>query len=211
MIHSTRVSVREITGALGRIVCVALFTSMLAACTRGVQWEEEVVLNTGETIVVERQGTYTFILFSGASGFIGYAPDWRSTIEFTYKGRRYRHTDELSPVLLAIAPDGTPNLVASLGSEWGWKHKYYCVTPYYVQLRPDQSGKEWSWPDEIEPWLYDLPTNLLIGIAPMEADGKKLGPVDRKTMNASLTAVYKYFQVIDQTHTVDFCPRRTSP
>lgn len=191
-------------------MCVSLFALMLAACARAVQWEEEVLLNTGETISVRRSGTYTYQAEPGGLR-PGWGADWRSTIEFTYKGKHYKHSDELSLVLVAIAPDGRPNLIATLGSEWGWKNKYYCVTPYYVQFRPDQSGTKWSWPDKIEPWLYDLPTNLLIGIAPMEADGKKLGAEDRQSMNASLKAVYRYFQVIDQKHTVDFCPRRTSP
>lgn len=191
-----------------RIAMAAFAAAQLVACSKAVQWEEEVLLNTGETIVVHRSGTYTYKARPGNPFDYGWGPDWRSTIEFTYKGKRYKHADELRLVLLAIAPDGTPNLIASPGSDWGWKHNYYCVTPYYVQLRSDHTGQNWSWPERIESWTYDLPTNLLIRLVPLDANGKKISESDRKTMNVSLTSWYQHLRAIDKTHTIEACPRR---
>ena len=92
------------------IVVVAL---QLCACSRTVEWEEEVPLNTGETILVKRSGSYEFGSESGNPLKFGYNPNWRSTIEFTYKGKRFTHTDDVKLILLVIGPDKVPNLVAS--------------------------------------------------------------------------------------------------
>lgn len=198
-----------------RVVCQLLLAGLVAlhltACskTKTVQWEEEVPLNTGETIWVKRSGTYTYESESGNPLKFDYRPDWRSTIAFTYKGKSYTHTDEAGLVLLAIAPDGTPNLVASAGSyEWQWKHKYYCVTPSYVQFRPDSSGKNWNWPERIEPWLHGLQTNLIFGLVPLDASGKKFTQSDRAQQNASVTVAFREYKSIEPTFQHQNCMRR---
>lgn len=191
------------------LFAVTAALTFLTGCTRSVTWEEEVSLNTGETIVVKRSGTYTYKSEPGNPLDFGYGPDWRSTIEFTYKGKNYTHTDDAGLVLLAIAPDGVPNLVASAGSyEWQWKHKYYCVTPSYVQFRPDNTGKNWTWPERIDPWLYSLPTNLIFGLVPLEASGKKFTPADRAQENASVTVAFKEYKSIEPTFQHQNCMRR---
>ncbi|MDP2816968.1 MAG: hypothetical protein Q8O29_01575 [Polaromonas sp.] len=192
-----------------QILVTLLAALQLTACSRTVQWEEEVPLNTGEMIVVKRTGSYTFKSAPGNPLEFGYGPEWRSTIEFTYKGRRYTHTDDAGLVLLAIAPDGTPNLVASAANhDWQWKNNYFCTTPFYVQLKPDSSGKQWSWPEQIDSWLYNLPTNLIFGLVPLETSGRRLSPADRVVSNASVTVAFKHYQTIDPTHTTQSCPRR---
>lgn len=125
---------------------LVLAALQLTACSRTVQWKEEVPLNTGETIFVERSGTYTYRCEFAAGTGCGFSPNWRSTIEFTYRDKEYFFSSEVSPMVLAISPDGQPNLVSSAGV-WGNQHGYPCVTPYYVQFRPDNGGKNWTWPD----------------------------------------------------------------
>ena len=105
---------------LVKLLLIGLTMTALTACSKTVQWEEEVLLNTGETIWVKRTGTYSFS-YSAGYGEIGYSPDQKSTIEFAFKGKKYKHTDDASRVLLAIAPDGSPNIVA-LRYEWGNRH-----------------------------------------------------------------------------------------
>lgn len=207
MVRTTRVSAKAITKLTARITCVALFPFMMTACTRSVQWEEQVVLNTGETIMVERHGNYTFIMFSGASGFVGYEPDWRSTIEFTYKGKRYAYTGDASIQLLAIAPDLTPVLVADANG-WGNKNSYPCVTPYYVEFIPDKSGRSWSWPPRISSWLYDLPTNLMIGLAPLDSTQRRFDAAARRKINASLLSYAANYERIDPGFKPENCVKR---
>lgn len=186
-----------------RILLAVIATLQLSACSRTVRWEEEVPLNTGETIVVKRGGSYTYRCEFAVGAGCGYDPDRRSTIEFTYKGKEYSHTSDASPMVLAISPEGKPNLVSSAGV-WGNQHEYPCVTPYYAQFRPDSSGKHWTWPDRIEPWLYDLPSNLLVGPAPLDDDGKKINPIDRKRLNGSIL-IFSEYQRIDPAKKPENC------
>ena len=184
---------------------VALVIVQLSACSRTVQWEEEVPLNTGETIWVKRSGTYSFGSESGNPLRFGYNPDWRSTIEFTYKGKKYSHTDAAGLILLAIDPDGIPNLVAMAGEyDWQWKNNYHCVVPFYVQFRPDATGKNWNWPQQIDPWLYSLQTNLMFGLAPISFEQKKYTPADRINKNGSLL-IFREYQQIDPTYKYETC------
>lgn len=181
----------------------------LSACSKTVQWEEEVPLNTGETIVVKRSGTYTFKSAPGNPLEFGYGPEWLSTIEFTYRKRHYSYTGDAGLILLAISPDGEPNLVASAANhDWQWKNSYHCITPYYVQFRPDSIGMHWTWPEQINHWLYGLPTNLIFGLPSLESSGKKFSPDDRAKKNASVTAAFGHYKSIDPKHSSENCPKR---
>lgn len=193
---------------VGKLLSIGLAMISLTACSRTVQWEEEVPLNTGETMIVKRKGSYTYKGLTSDGNHFSWNPEWRSTIEFTYRGRQYSHTDDAPIKLLAIAPDGTPNLVASNGAQWAWRNNYYCVVPYYVQFQPDSTGKGWTWPEKIDPWLYGLPTNLVFGLAALKDDGKRFTPADRQQKNASIAEYYKEFKNIDPTYKADNCPTR---
>lgn len=193
---------------LFKLLMTGLAMTSLAACSKTVQWEEEVPLNTGETIVVKRSGSYTYKGLTSDGNAFSWNPEWRSTIEFTYKGKQYSHTDDAPLQLLAIAPDGTPNLIAATGAEWGRKNKYYCVTPSYVQFRPDSTGKAWTWPDKIDVWLYGLPTNLLLDLASLADDGKKFSSEEQQKKNASITERSKQFKNIDPTYKTNDCATR---
>ena len=184
-------------------IVVVLLT--MRACNPNVDWEEEVLLNTGETIVVKRSGSYSYG-YSAGSGFIGFSPNPKSTIKFEYKGKRYSFTGFGGLRLVAIAPDGLPNLVASAGGEWARQNKYSCDPPYYVQFRPSADGREWTWPDRIDPWLYKLPTNLVLGLADLSQDGKRFSPADRQAENGSAYA-YPHARYIDPTYFFDGCIR----
>jgi hypothetical protein len=138
-----------------------LCMSLLTACSRTVTWEEEVLLNTGETIWVKRTAKYSYQGGAGNPFDMAYRPDGTPTLQFTYKKRKYYFHEPIGVMVLAISPEGVPILVAPASSgRWDAVNKYKCTYPFYVQFVPDQSGKRWSWPPAIEPWLYSLPTNL---------------------------------------------------
>lgn len=189
-------------------VVVPLMALALSACSKTVQWEEEVPLNTGETIVIKRSGTYTYRCEFAVGTGCGYGPDWRSTIEFTYNGKKYVYTGEAFPMVLAISPGWIPNLIAVADeSGWGNKNNYSCNAPYYVQFQPSENGRKWTWPDKIDTWLYNLPTNLVIGLMPLESDGQKVFPPDRDQKNASATTGFVFYRRIDPTYSSQNCVR----
>ena len=195
-----------------QVLFAVIVGPQMTACDKAktVTWEEEVSLNTGETIVVRRSGTYTFKSEPGNPLKFDYLPDWRSTIEFNYKGKRYTHTDVVTLLLLAIRPDGIPVLLADpRRNDWHWKNKYFCVTPYYVQFNPDSTGAKWSWPEKIDSWLYQLPTNLVFGLPPISSNGKRYLPIDQKKNNVAITESNREFERIDSTYSSNKCPPRS--
>lgn len=143
-------------------IVMMLVVIRFTACTRYVHWEEDVLLNTGETISIDKNVRYTLKGDAGNPFDMAMRPDWEETISFKYGGRSYRYTGEAGLMVLAISPQKLPILLApvSLG-DWFYHNNYACVSPYYVQLVPDNSGKQWTWPVRIESWTYNLPANLL--------------------------------------------------
>jgi hypothetical protein len=135
---------------------------MLAACSKTVQWEEEVPLNTGEVIWVKRSVVYSLKGAGGNPFDISYGPDKSETLSFNWSGKKYVYGGDADLMVLAISPQKLPVLVAQAANKgWDWNNNYYCATPHYVQFVPDASGRKWIWPPEIEPWLYGLPSNLM--------------------------------------------------
>lgn len=135
---------------------------LLSACSKNIQWKEEVPLNTNEIIWIER-GMY----WKPGGGFgnpfnISLVPTGDQTTKFIYKGKEYIYAGRAVIRWIAVSPAGKPVLVAR-AADYGWyaQNNYYCVVPYYVQLVPDETGTLWTWPDKIEPWLYDLPANVM--------------------------------------------------
>lgn len=148
---------------------------LLVGCSRTVTWEEEVPLNTGETIWVKRSMPWVYKGSFGNPFDMSMLPTGEQTIQFKYGGGEYSFTGRVHVGWIAIAPDQKPIIVAIPGS-YGWNYlyesTYYCVTPYYVQFVADKSGKNWTWPEKIEPWLYNLPANVMASIPRLD-EGRK--------------------------------------
>lgn len=145
-----------------RMLLPVLAALQLTACSKTVQWEEEVPLNTGETIWVKRSVVYS-LKGAGANPFdIGYRPDYMETLSFQWGNKKYVYEGNADLIVLAISPQKQPVLVAPAANKgWDWNHNYHCATPHYVQFVPDESGRNWTWPPEIEPWLYGTSSNLM--------------------------------------------------
>ena len=141
-----------------------MWTAMtISACSKTVQWEEEVLLNTGETIWVSKKVLYTIKGQPGNPADMGYIPDHAEVISFKYSNKSYTYNGDARLMVLAISPQKLPVLLSKPGDNgWYRRHTYKCVNPYYVQFLPDSSGKQWTWPDRIELWTYNLPTNLML-------------------------------------------------
>lgn len=146
-------------------LCMLLPLVALSACSKTVQWEEEVPLNTGETIWVQRSMPWVYKGGMGNPFDMAMRASFLQTISFKHSGKEYRYTGKAQVLWIAISPSGQPVLVANPGfSGWDTENSFTCVTPFYVQLVPDSTGKQWSWPNKIEPWLYQLPANLMVVI-----------------------------------------------
>lgn len=195
----------------GLLMGVAVF--LLSACSKTVTWEEEVPLNTGEVIWVKRSMPWTYMGGFGNPFDIAMRPTREQTIRFAYGGINYSFTKRVQVGWLAISPNGKPVLVAIPGS-FGWNYlsenTYYCVTPYYVQFSPDQSGAEWKWPEKIDTWLYTLPANLMISM-PQPSDGhlNRYTKADRDRRDAAYRLQSPHAAKIDPMYHADGdCPKR---
>jgi len=96
---------------------IVLLGISLCACSKTVQWEEEVPLNNGETIWVKR--TVVYVLKGGAGNpfDVDYRPKWDEKLEFTWNGNHYIYDGEARVFLLAISPQKQPMLIARPGDK----------------------------------------------------------------------------------------------
>ena len=191
-----------------RLIVLTLCAFLLTACSKTIQWEEEVPLNTGETIWVKRTVVYSPKGDAGNPLDTAYRPEKDGAIEFTWDGRRFYYRGEAVIMVLAISPARVPILVAAApDNSWEARYKYACTYPYYVQLVPDESGRTWNWPPKIEPWLYDLPTNLFREFGNPDQMLRRYSVQQKRFQSyladPRLTSMHK----IDPTFTGDLCKR----
>ena len=179
----------------------------LSACSKTVQWEEEVPLNTGETIWVKRYVTYKYKGAGGNPLDMAYRPDWTEEIAFEWKDKTYRYVGDADLMLLAISPiTQLPVLVAhAANKDWHWRHSYRCTTPFYVQFIPDSSGQDWSWPPSIEPWLYGMGHNLLAKRDDLEKMKSRYTTSDRVAMDRTMAIQDPFSARIDPIYKSDTC------
>jgi hypothetical protein len=146
------------------LMYMVLSGALLTGCSTKttITWQEEVPLNTGETLLIERSIVWAKTGSYGAPTG-GMNPTSDKSLKFSYRGRNYEFTDNLLYGWIAISPStGLPVIIGN-PVYWNWNldNRYACSVPHYVQMVPDATGKKWSWPTQIEPWLYGLPANIL--------------------------------------------------
>lgn len=182
----------------------------LVACDKAVRWQEEVPLNTGETIWVNRTVNYSIQGGAGNPLDMAYRPNWPEIIDFTWNGKVYRYEGDARVMVLAISPLKTPVLVArAADGRWDAKHGFKCVTPFYVQLTPDSTGRHWTWPPSIEPWLYNLPANLMLERKQPEEMATRYTAAQRSDEDRPGAVQSPSKQRIDPAHTGDHCGNRS--
>lgn len=191
----------------GLLMGVAVF--LLSACSKTRSWEEEVLLNTGETIWVKRTAEYSYQGGAGNPFDMAYRPDGTPILQFTYKKKKYQFHERIGVLVLAISPEGVPVLVAPASSgAWDAVNKYECTYPFYVQFVPDSSGKRWTWPPAIEPWLYGLPTNLFRDYGNYQKVKSRYTMQEKSLQPFFRDPQLKHSQKIDQNFTGDICKRK---
>lgn len=206
-------SIRSVVSKYPTLLKLALLLAAISflpsACSKTVEWEEEVPLNTGETIWVKRSVKYKIQGGAGNPFDFALRPVRDETTEFVWKGKTYRYIGDARIALLAISPQQTPVLVArAADSAWDAMHHYQCTIPFYVQLVPDESGEIWTWPPRIEEWLFNLPTNLLLVRHPYERMKQRYTAVEVQQENRPGSVRFLSRQKIDPAYTGDLCRRK---
>jgi hypothetical protein len=180
----------------------------LAACSRTVEWQEEVPLNTGETIWVKRKVVYSLQGASGNPLDIGYRPNKTETLSFRWEGKDYFYKGDAVLMLLAISPARRPILVARASdNSWDWAHEFRCAKPHYVQFVPDSSGGRWAWPPQIDPWLFGMPSNLMAQRRKPEEMNPRYTSQQRIAEDAIGMIQAPSAFVIDPNYTAESCKR----
>lgn len=190
-----------------QIVLAMVVALQLAACSKTVQWEEEVPLNTGETIWVKRTVNYSVQGGAGNPLDMTYRPRrGGENIEFEWQKKSYAFNLDAGVMLLAISPEGQPVLVAEADAgSWDAVNNYRCTIPFYVQFAPDATGIKWTWPSKIEPWLYDLESNFLFAIPTPDIGNRRYTVEQRKAANYLGLVQRPSRQKVDPTYTGDQC------
>jgi hypothetical protein len=184
-----------------KLIGLLLIPTLLAACSKTVQWEEEVPLNTGETIWVKRSMPWVYKGGFGNPFDMAMRPTGEQTIFFKYSGKEYSFTAKALVNWIAISPDRQPVLVGIPGA-YGWhslyENAFYCVVPYYVQFVPDETGKKWTWPEKIDSWLYNLPANLMVSTPRLnEGREERYATSDRNQRDKTYRLQSPYGRYID--------------
>lgn len=179
----------------------------IIGCEKTRTLHQEVLLNTGEGVIATWVVDYNFQGDAGNPMNIKMRPKRLMTLTFDYRGKEYRYRGDASLFLLAISPKGVPNLVLYPdGFAWDSKNNYRCTVPYYAQLIPDETGKTWTFPSNIEPWLYGLKGNLSLRIFDEE------NPPKIKSASQTIREEYSSkrgdearFQFVDSSYTTNNC------
>lgn len=190
---------------LPQLLLAGIAALQLTACSKTVQWEEEVLLNTGETIWVKREVDYSLKGGTGNPLDVAYRPG-RVTTKFAWNRKPYVFDQHGGAFVLAISPSGVPALaaLADAGS-WDTAHHYKCTLPFYVQFTPDSSGKKWFWPERIEPWLIGLPANLLQSLKPPGEMRDRYSIADKREQSYLTDPQLYFMHRIDSAYTSDIC------
>jgi hypothetical protein len=192
-----------------KALLIAVTALQITACSKTVQWEEEVPLNTGETIWVKRTVEYTKQGGAGNPLDTKYRPSKDQAIEFTWNGKSYYYKGEARIMLLAISPQKQPVLVAKAADNaWYARYNYACTYPFYVQLMPDETGKVWNWPPDIDTWLYNLIPNLLLSRYEPEQMQKRYTALERQAEDRMGNIGTPSQQKIDPAYTGDLCKKK---
>ena len=183
------------------VLCVCLIVGSCSFLTRDrkVSWEEEVLLNTGETIWVRRDLLYQLQGASGNPLDIKYSPSWVEVLTFNWQGSKYVYKGDAGIILVAISPvSKKPVLVADPTiKEWYRANNYKCTRPYYVQFEPVADSLVWKFSNGIEKWLFGLPYNIMQHLPKLEDVRRRYYARDRFELDRVIAAQSPHLVRVD--------------
>jgi hypothetical protein len=137
-----------------RILVVMGAATQLTACSKTMQWEEEVPLNTGEVIWVKRTDTYVKGSEPGNPLKMTWGIETRA-YEFLWQGQQYTYQTEpkvsLGAFLIHVFP--ADKVVAIVDAT------RQCAKPGYGEFR--WAGGAWQLQKNVSPALVGQPRNLM--------------------------------------------------
>lgn len=134
-----------------RIVPIAIVALQLTACAKTVQWEEEVPLNTGETIWVKRTDTYKPSSEAGNPLQFAWELQGRS-VEFIWQSKPYKFHTDSTELMMLYALEASNDLVVVAWSK-------DCAKRGFGEFRWSNGG--WQLQPNISQKLIGQPRNLM--------------------------------------------------
>lgn len=157
-------AIRWVLIVVAVLLCINFFI-----LTKTKSWDEEVLLNTGEVIWIKRSQTFNYGSAGDNPFKFGYYPERDEEIKFTWNGKKYYYKGSDGIFLLVISPENFPIFVAVKGVQlFGYHNDETCSHPNYKMMLFDDKVENWIYIDFIEPWLYEMPKNLLINTSDMD-------------------------------------------
>lgn len=149
----------------------------LAGCSKTVQWEEEVLLNVGQTITIKRKTELHYDISQDRL----FNPYWQfkaDQFDFEWRGVSYSYRSEpddaslatVSPLVLAIDSADKPTFLGYADSYWVHHKAQGCGAAPIVRLVAQ--GHRWQSAPSDDPWILGLQINLRSGTQPPEAGTK---------------------------------------
>ena len=133
------------------VLLAVVAATQLSACSKTVQWEEEVPLNTGETIWVKRTDSYVRSSEPGNPLKMGWRIEDRA-IDFSHRRQHFRfHTDTTEVLMLyeLDAPTGLAIVAWTKNCQkWGYGEFHW------------RDGS-WQLQKDVNPALIGQPRNLM--------------------------------------------------
>lgn len=193
-----------------KFIALMSLAFLLMGCSKTVQWEEEVPLNTGDVIWVKREVTYKLQGAGGNPLDIGYRPDRRSeTLTFRWQATKYSYTGDAAIMLVAISPSTKkPVLVAPKGTQnWIRARDFPCVKPFYEQLVVNESKWEWQRLPKLETWTLDLPRNIMAHRSNIGEASERYSSINRQQNDSIMTIQSPYLARIDPNYQPEICAK----
>lgn len=177
----------------------SLAIGLLSACSKTVTWEEEVPLNTGEIIWVERSVEYSIQGDAGNPFSLLWRTSGPSLMKFALNNKTYNFSSLGNIQMLAISPLGEP-AIFGIADQWSWQANYPCSIPFYVQYVPSDTGELSKWLPRVEAWSLNMKTNLLLKIPDPSSKKSRYTTSDKMIVNASVQAGDSFRQKIDPNY-----------
>ena len=185
---------------------LALATLLLTGCSRTVKWEEEVPLNTGETIWVTRHLTYKFDVTAHNPFVPEYIPDVPETLDFSWRGKKYSHSGNKATMVIAISPSTNLPVLFTLKEISGWKPP--CAKPYYDQLNYLDDGLPPTLQPAVESWAFDLRRNVMFYRGKPSEMQSRYTSIARSQKDSRITNRVPSLAQIDRNYQPEVCPKK---